>query len=160
MKTATVLRYCGISLLGVALLMLVSAGVALHEKSEEALLAAKGMREKIRSTMHPTRVECIRIDGHIRKWQEMEDACIFILFFLGLTTIGGFVNAAGGMDLRSGLSAAIACMGNVGPGFGSVGSMGNYSDLPDALKINSMVLMLLGRLEIYPIFMIFGSYKR
>ena len=129
-------------------------------KVDRALLAAKGMREKIRSTMHPTRVECIRIDGHIRKWQEMEDACIFILFFLGLTTIGGFINAAGGMDLRSGLSAAIACMGNVGPGFGSVGSMGNYSALPDALKINSMVLMLLGRLEIYPIFMIFGNYKR
>ena len=38
--------------------------------------------------------------------------------------------------------------------------MGNYSALPYALKINSMVLMLLGRLEIYPIFMIFGSYKR
>ena len=38
--------------------------------------------------------------------------------------------------------------------------MGNYSALPDTLKINSMVLMLLGRLEIYPIFMIFGNYKR
>jgi len=38
--------------------------------------------------------------------------------------------------------------------------MGNYSALPDALEINSIVLMLLGRLEIYPIFMIFGNYKR
>ena len=127
---------------------------------DRALLAAKGMREKVRSLGHPARVECIRIDGHIRKMKEMEDACIFILFYLGLATVGGFVNAAGGMDLRSGLSAAIACMGNVGPGFGSVGSMGNYSALPDALKINSMILMLLGRLEIYPFFLIFGSYKR
>ena len=129
-------------------------------KVDRALLAAKGMREKVRSLGHPARVECIRIDGHIRKMKEMEDACIFILFYLGLATVGGFVNAAGGMDLRSGLSAAIACMGNVGPGFGSVGSMGNYSALPDALKINSMILMLLGRLEIYPFFLIFGSYKR
>ncbi len=152
MKTATVLRYCGISLLGVSLLMLVSAGVALHEKSEEALLPLSyaGIVTAVIGAFPLIFVPR----------QEMEDACIFILFFLGLTTIGGFVNAAGGMDLRSGLSAAIACMGNVGPGFGSVGSMGNYSALPDALKINSMVLMLLGRLEIYPIFMIFGSYKR
>ena len=89
----------------------------------------------------------------------MEDACIFILFYLSLSTVGGFINAMGGMDLRSGLSAAIACMGNVGPGFGSVGSMGNYSSLPDALKVNSMILMLLGRLEIYPFFLIFGGNK-
>ena len=129
-------------------------------KVDRALLAAKGMREKVRSIGHPSRVECIRIDGSIRKTKEMEDACIFILFYLSLSTAGGFVNAMGGMDLRSGLSAAIACMGNVGPGFGSVGSMGNYSALPDALKINSMILMLLGRLEIYPFFLIFGSNKR
>ncbi len=129
-------------------------------KMDRALLAAKGMREKVRSIGHPSRVECIRIDGGIRKMKEMEDACIFILFYLSLSTAGGFVNAMGGMDLRSGLSAAIACMGNVGPGFGSVGSMGNYSALPDALKVNSMMLMLLGRLEIYPFFLIFGSNKR
>ena len=129
-------------------------------KVDRALLAAKGMREKVRSIGHPSRVECIRIDGSIRKTKEMEDACIFILFYLSLSTAGGFVNAMGGMDLRSGLSAAIACMGNVGPGFGSVGSMGNYSALPDALKVNSMILMLLGRLEIYPFFLIFGSNKR
>ena len=38
MKTNAVLRYCGISLVVVALLMLVAAGVAFHEKSESALL--------------------------------------------------------------------------------------------------------------------------
>ncbi len=129
-------------------------------KVDRALLAAKGMREKVRTIGHPSRVECIRIDDSIRKTKEMEDACIFILFYLSLSTVGGFINAMGGMDLRSGLSAAIACMGNVGPGFGSVGSMGNYSALPDALKVNSMILMLLGRLEIYPFFLIFGSNKR
>ncbi len=129
-------------------------------KVDRALLAAKGMREKVRSIGHPSRVECIRIDGSIRKMREMEDACIFILFYLSLAAAGGFVNAVGGMDLRSGLSAAIACMGNVGPGFGSVGSMGNYADLPDALKMSSMVLMLLGRLEIYPFFLVFGRMSR
>ncbi len=47
-----------------------------------------------------------------------------------------------------------------GTGFGSVGSMGNYADLPDALKMSSMVLMLLGRLEIYPFFLVFGRMSR
>ena len=89
---------------------------------------------------------------------EVEDACVFILFYLSLAAAGGFINAMGGMDLRSGLSASIACIGNVGPGFGSVGSMGNYADMPVALKVSSMLLMLLGRLEIYPFFLIFGRF--
>ena len=91
--------------------------------------------------------------------EEVDDACIFILFYLALAAAGGFINAMGGMDLRSGLSASIACIGNVGPGFGTVGSMGNYAMLPDALKLNSMLLMLLGRLEIYPFFLIFGRFR-
>jgi len=59
------------------------------------------------------------------------------------------------MDLRSGISAAIACMGNVGPGFGMVGSISNYADLPVTVKLSSMVLMLAGRLEIYPLVLAF-----
>ena len=127
-------------------------------KVDRALLAAKGMREKMRSIGHPSRVCCIRIDGSIKKMNEMEDACIFILFYLSLAVVGGFIYSVGGMDLRSGLSASIACIGNVGPGFGSVGSMGNYAALPDTLKLSSMALMLLGRLEIYPFFLIFGRF--
>ena len=127
---------------------------------DRALLAAKGMKSRLHSLAHPSRVMCVKIDGHIRRTEEVEDACTFILFYLGLIVAGAFVNSVGGMDLRSGISASIACMGNVGPGFGSVGATGNYSGLPDALKVSSMVLMLMGRLEIYPFFMIFGFYKR
>ena len=36
--------------------------------------------------------------------------------------------------------------------------MGNYADMPVALKVSSMLLMLLGRLEIYPFFLIFGRF--
>lgn len=128
-------------------------------KVDRALIAVKGMREKVRSIAHPYNIRYIRIDGRVRKMEEVDDACIFILFYLTLAVAGGFINSMGGMDLRSGLSASIACIGNVGPGFGTVGSMGNYAMLPDALKLNSMLLMLLGRLEIYPFFLIFGRFR-
>jgi len=45
-------------------------------------------------------------------------------------------------------------MGNVGPGFGSVGSMGNYAEVPDLGKIILSLEMLLGRLEIYPLMLV------
>ena len=127
-------------------------------KVDRALLAVKGMRAKLHSILHPAHMETVRIDGRIRMTEEVEDTFVFILFYLSLIAVGGFINSAGGMDLRSGVSAAMACMGNVGPGFGIVGSMGNYAGLPDILKANSMVLMLLGRLEIYPFFLVFGRF--
>ncbi|MDD3789734.1 MAG: potassium transporter TrkG, partial [Petrimonas sp.] len=45
-------------------------------------------------------------------------------------------------------SASIATIGNVGPGFGGVSSLGNYAGLPDAAKYVLSLNMLLGRLEI------------
>ena len=60
------------------------------------------------------------------------------------------VNIAFGTDFITGVTASIACIGNVGPGFGDVGSMANYADFPAILKTIGMIEMLIGRLEIYP----------
>jgi trk system potassium uptake protein TrkH len=54
------------------------------------------------------------------------------------------------MDFTASLTASIACMGSVGPGFGEVGSMGNYAHLLDFQKVAAMIIMLLGRVEIFP----------
>lgn len=75
--------------------------------------------------------------------------------YFALIFIGVELNTIAGMDFRSGISAAIACMGNVGPGFGDVSSFGNYSSMPVAAKLFSIVLMLAGRLEIYPLILSF-----
>ena len=60
------------------------------------------------------------------------------------------VNIAFGADFITGVTASIACIGNVGPGFGNVGSMANYADFSAILKTLGMIEMLIGRLEIYP----------
>ena len=62
----------------------------------------------------------------------------------------GTIFFAVSMDFHTSLSAAIACMGSVGPGFGEVGSMGNYAGLLGFQKVVAMVIMLLGRVEIFP----------
>jgi len=95
------------------------------------------------------------MDGRLRKTGEISQAQLFILMYFGFIFIGAELNVGFGMDLRSGISAAIACMGNVGPGFGDVGSFGNYAAMPGTLKLSSMVLMLAGRLEIYPLLLAF-----
>ena len=64
------------------------------------------------------------------------------------------------MDLKTSLTASIACMGSVGPGFGDVGSMGNYARLMGFQKVTAMLIMLLGRVEIYPMLIAFRCVFR
>lgn len=124
-------------------------------KTDRIVLVTKELRYKLHRLCDPSLVEQINIDGRFRKSDEISHAQLFILMYFGLILIGAETNITAGMDLRSGVSAAIACMGNVGPGFGQVSSMGNYADLPDTIKLSCIVLMLAGRLEIYPLFLAF-----
>lgn len=48
-----------------------------------------------------------------------------------------------------------ACMGNIGPGLGAVGPMGNFADFSLASKLLLSLTMLLGRLEIFPLVLFF-----
>jgi trk system potassium uptake protein TrkH len=67
------------------------------------------------------------------------------------------LNFAQGLDFTTGVTASIACIGNVGPGFGDVGSMSNYANFPTLLKISGLVEMLIGRLEIFPVLYLLRS---
>jgi trk system potassium uptake protein TrkH len=55
----------------------------------------------------------------------------------------------------TGFSASLACASNVGPGFGEVGTMYNYSQMPAIVKISMSMMMLFGRLEIFGLIQLF-----
>ena len=74
---------------------------------------------------------------------------VFIITYVVLIFLGTFVNALFGLDLITSFSSSVTCIGNVGPGFGEVGSMDNFSSMPAILKLQGSLLMLMGRLEIF-----------
>ena len=63
--------------------------------------------------------------------------------------MGALFLSAFGLDAGTSLSAPAACLWGVGPGMSIVGTMGNYSSLPVAVKWFLTALMLLGRLEFF-----------
>lgn len=75
----------------------------------------------------------------------------FALLYLGLFIVSTLALAVLGMDMISSLSAVAACLGNVGPGLGTVGPTDNFADVPLAGKWILTLCMLIGRLEIYTI---------
>ena len=126
-------------------------------KVDRAILAAKGIHRKVSLTISPNRISCVRVDGRVRTEDQVNDAFSYIFCYLFIMVFFAAVNIVFGLDFITGVTSSIACLGNVGPGFGDVGSMSNYAAFPDLLKISSMLEMLIGRLEIFPILYLFQS---
>ncbi|MBQ3048771.1 MAG: hypothetical protein IJC94_02325 [Oscillospiraceae bacterium] len=67
-----------------------------------------------------------------------------------------------GFSVETNISAVVACFNNVGPGFDMVGPVGNFSEYGLLSKLVLIFDMLAGRLEIFPMLMLFsrGTWKR
>lgn len=128
-------------------------------KIDRALLAAKGIHQKVLLTIVPNRVRPVRVDGQVRSDERVSDAFSYIFCYLLVMVIFSAVNIAAGLDFTTGVTASIACIGNVGPGFGEVGSMSNYASFSGFLKVTSLMEMLIGRLEIFPILYMLRSIR-
>ena len=126
-------------------------------KIDRLLLGMKGIRARIRNAVDPGLMRSVRVDGIVRTPEQVGDACVYIFCYLLIAAVFTVINVAGGLDFITGLTASVACIGNVGPGFGDVGSMANYADIPELLKVSGIVEMLLGRLEIFPVLYIIGA---
>jgi trk system potassium uptake protein TrkH len=85
----------------------------------------------------------------------------FFLFYMFLFMTGTFglafidANLAEGLDLVTATSAVAASIGNIGPGLGDVGPAANYAGLPALAKWMLSGLMIVGRLEIFPVLVLF-----
>lgn len=129
-------------------------------KIDRAILAAKGIRRKVKMAVEPNGVYFVRVDGKPRSDEQISDAYGYIFCYLLIVVAFAAINITLGLDFTTGVTASVACIGNVGPGFGDVGSMANYSNFPALLKISGMIEMLIGRLEIFPVLYLLRSIRR
>ena len=114
------------------------------------VIVIKSLKGMVNSLIGANNVNRIKLDGQVKTEQNVTSILSFMGTYLLIIAIGTVVFAVS-MDFKTSLSAAIACMGSVGPGFGEVGSMNNYAGLLGFQKIVAMMIMLLGRVEIFPI---------
>ncbi len=116
---------------------------------------AKMAFTEMKYLLNPRGVFGIFVDGKPLRKNIIYDTAAFVLLYLFLVIATAVVVAAGGNDILTSLTASLACVGNIGPGFGRVGPVSNYAYLPDAVKLWLSFAMLAGRLEIYTIFILF-----
>ena len=124
-------------------------------KVSRLTILCKMIRRELRHTLRPRMVDVIKVDGH--QLSEQTAHSIVVYFALYMLCVAGLLVALSfsPFDLETNLFASLSCFNNVGPGFGMVGPLGNYSPYSPAIKLFLCAGMLLGRLEIYPMLLLF-----
>ncbi|MFP9191041.1 TrkH family potassium uptake protein [Natrialbaceae archaeon A-CW1-1] len=127
------------------------------------LVILKALRREVFTTIHPEAVRPVRMNGRVLDEDAVRGIYAFTLLYLVLFFVGILLLAADaarvGFDIGTIelLTASIATLGNIGPGFGVVGPMGGYLEFPITSKILMIVYMWIGRLEIFPVLVLLTS---
>ena len=124
-------------------------------KLSRIIILCKMARRELRRTLRPRVVDVIKMDGH--RLEEQTAHSVAVYFALYMLCIGALLVALSfsPFDLETNLFSSVSCFNNVGPAFGMAGPVGNYSLYQPVLKLLLCVGMLLGRLEIYPMLLLF-----
>jgi trk system potassium uptake protein len=120
-----------------------------------ALLFKLGRRE-IRHTFQPRKVQVVRFEGKGVEENMLAQVAVFFCVYMLMLILGIFlISLEGQFDVETNLTAALTCISNVGPGLGAVGPTQNFSQYGVFAKIILCLLMLAGRLELFPILALF-----
>jgi len=125
------------------------------------LVTLKALRRELYTTAHPDAVKPVRLGGKVVDEDAIRGILVFtMLYFLLFGFAAVFImldSARIGVDLSvlEAISASLATIGNIGPGFGKLGPFGSYLFFSDLSKLLMIFLMWLGRLEIVPVLALF-----
>ncbi len=129
-------------------------------KVSRVLILAKSSFLGIKKTLSPRSVYTLKMDGKPLPQGIIDNTqTFFIIYILTIVLSTLLISVSKSVHnpegLVSNISAVIACLNNVGPGLGFVGPASNYSALATPAKLILCFDMLIGRLEIFPILLLF-----
>ena len=128
-------------------------------KTDRILIFWRSLRVQLRKQMHPSAVIPIRVGTSIVDTQMVAAVNLYIVVYFLFMFVGAALLCMMGVDFMDAFSASVANLGNVGPGFGSVGILDNFSQIPFMGKFILAAQMLFGRLEIYSLVIMFSIWK-
>lgn len=119
------------------------------------MLTKQGLRE-VRHVFQPRKVQTVRFEGKAVDESVLRQVAVFAFVYMALIVLGSVIVSFDGLyDLETNVTAALTCVSNVGPGLGAVGPAGSFAGYSSFSKIVFSMLMLAGRLEIFPILALF-----
>ena len=124
-------------------------------KVARLIILGKLATKSVSSMLRPRQVVNIKVDGKPIGDEVARTVSGYLVLYVLVLVASLLIVAANGMSFEESFSSVMTCFNNVGPGFGSVGPTGNFYVLSGVTKLVLSFDMLLGRLEIFPILLLF-----
>ena len=129
-------------------------------KVDRILIAFKAIGNEINRRIRPHAVSQVRMSGHHLSDSSVYSVMMYIVTYIIDIFISILAVMICGSDASEAVSGVIASIGSVGPGLGELGAMDNYSAVPAMSKFIYAFDMFLGRVEIFPILIVFSMIFR
>jgi trk system potassium uptake protein TrkH len=118
------------------------------------ILVKMGLSE-LRKMLHPRSVNLVKINGRVIGEGVLRGVHTYLFVYISFILLSFLLISVDNFSLETNLTAVISCLNNIGPGLGTVGPIGNFSEFSYFSKVVLTIDMLLGRLEIFPVLILF-----
>lgn len=125
-------------------------------KCGRTLLLIKSLRRNVRQILHPQKVQVVRVNGQMVTEKVLDNTNAYLAAYVFIIVFSFIVISIDGFSPMTNFSAVLACFNNIGPGLEGVGPTCNFGDYGLLSKSLLIVDMLAGRLEIFPILILFS----
>ena len=131
-------------------------------KVSRLLVMLKTVRKELQTVAHPRSVKKIRMDGHPVEHEVLRSINVFFIAYFVIFALSVLVVSFDEFSFETNFTAVAATLNNIGPGMGDVGPMANFGCYGPVSKVILTFDMLAGRLELFPVLLLFcpSTWKR
>ena len=126
-------------------------------KCGRLLLIIKSIRRNVGKVMNPQKVQVVKVNGEMVSEKVLDNIGGYLAAYVMITVVSFLLVSLDGFSVTTNISAVVACFNNIGPGFEAVGPTANFSGFGPLSKLVLIMDMLAGRLEIFPILILFSK---
>ena len=124
-------------------------------KVSRILILIKSAKTELNYFMHPRCVKTIKMDKKVVEKDQVRDVHAFFVTYVLIFIVSLLIISLDNFDAVTNFTSVAATFNNIGPGLNVVGPTGNFAQFSVLSKIVLMLDMLAGRLEIYPMLLLF-----
>ncbi|REL33136.1 TrkH family potassium uptake protein [Rhodohalobacter sp. SW132] len=122
------------------------------------LIIAKNVGREFKQIIHPHAVLPVRVGNRVIDSGILKTILGFFVVYFLIFLAGALIMSFMGYDFMSAMGASIACLGNIGPAWGDFGPTDEYAHVPILGKWVLLILMMIGRLELFTVLVIFTPW--
>ena len=120
-------------------------------KVSRITVLAQVCANELRRSINPRSVNSVKLNGSVLTSEQEQRVLSYLALYIAVIAVTFILISINGLGLEEDISAVVACVNNIGPGFGLIGPAGSYAAYSGFAKMVLSVAMLIGRLEIYPL---------